>query len=418
MRLFLLAFLIGNSLAPLSHAEPRAFKNACVVAQARGATFKPLKDPIQQWQKWEVTSNIAKYQEPSQAFPLQFTLVAADPQKVTVEVSERTPQALKDVFFRNGQIAWPKHPYNTEDAVPYHTLPADGALSAQFTASRSIAFKDVAGNPFTVKLPTNFPHKTERQTSKAFLKDDLTNSRVRAEWVQQQNAKLGLDPNLTILEELIVVIDKATENGFIVRDLRPLQDGNYYLPAFSIPFQGRDIAARSSVDFHQFWRKNYAEKLGEMKARMLVRYGVQMVTPNPQNMLIQLDKNMKPTGKMIFRDVTDSNFVEWYAKSAGMDSALQKDRDIHWDDFDSDLNPYASNSMWRLDEVGDASIPSDVLAGWEKAHDRKYAETILELLGIQKSIPAEGNPLAFVQEVLKSAEGKAAIRKFHQLPQQ
>ena len=42
----------------------------------------------------------------------------------------------------------------------------------------------------------------------------------------------------------IAVSVPGSESAFLVRDLTPMQDGNFYLPALSLPWVGRQIASR------------------------------------------------------------------------------------------------------------------------------------------------------------------------------
>ena len=59
--------------------------------------------------------------------------------------------------------------------------------------------------------------------------------------------------------------------------------------------------------FDSFWGRHYAEAVGRAKATLLVRYGLQYETPNPQNVLMQLDAELRPTGAIVLRDLGDVN---------------------------------------------------------------------------------------------------------------
>ena len=111
---------------------------------------------------------------------------------------------------------------------------------------------------------------------------------------------------------------KVYRDGFQVRELAPLIEsrkaGNIIFPPLSIPFAGRafhaewqsmDPAGRTE-DFVAFWKRAYAVPLGRAKAEFLLRYGLQLNTPNPQNMLLEFDARLEPTGRVFFRDIGDA----------------------------------------------------------------------------------------------------------------
>jgi hypothetical protein len=64
-----------------------------------------------------------------------------------------------------------------------------------------------------------------------------------------------LDPlvGVDLITEVLVLLERGGESGFLVRDLRILQDGRYTLPELSFPFVGRKIARRRGEAFAPFW---------------------------------------------------------------------------------------------------------------------------------------------------------------------
>jgi hypothetical protein len=122
-------------------------------------------------------------------------------------------------------------------------------------------------------------------------------------------------------------IDKGVYDGFQLRDLRHLDPKKRYFPPFSIPYVGPTANTNAPVDFVNrvtgwsslgskvhpdgdapwisFWSRNFARAIGEAKAALHLCYGLQGLTPNSQNFLLEFDQTMAPTGKVVVRDVLD-----------------------------------------------------------------------------------------------------------------
>jgi hypothetical protein len=148
----------------------------------------------------------------------------------------------------------------------------------------------------------------------------------------------------------------------MVRDLRAFQGDRYHLPALSLPWVGRQIARRNGEDFEPFWARCFAETVGRAKARLLARYGLWYETPNPQNVLVQLDHRLRPTGTLVFRDVGDGECATDAATCVG----------VPWTSLREDLRAETRNSFWAFGEAGDHSIPAETLEHWYARHDQGY----------------------------------------------
>lgn len=96
----------------------------------------------------------------------------------------------------------------------------------------------------------------------------------------------------------------------MIRDVNVLNDGHYYLPGHSIPYVGEQLAKLNGLTIDQFMVDHYAGPVGRAYADMLLNFGLRPEYHNPQNVLIQLDRKLKPTGKIVFRDLSDTNFVK------------------------------------------------------------------------------------------------------------
>ncbi len=132
------------------------------------------------------------------------------------------------------------------------------------------------------------------------------------------------DPDIIILTELLS-INETTEraegklDGVQVRDLSPLDTSKIYLAPLNVPFvdlnfnlYNEEFARLKDKDktWCDFWKLNWAKKLGRAKALFMLRYGLQHINPNPQNYLIELKKGdagkPEPTGRIVIRDLQDA----------------------------------------------------------------------------------------------------------------
>lgn len=115
--------------------------------------------------------------------------------------------------------------------------------------------------------------------------------------------------NFKVMDEPAAFGIKEIDQGMIVRVLGDLPDGKMnYLPGFSAMHEdvGREIARlNGSANPAEFWNQNYNKPLARALAELAAKTGVAYDSPHSQNFLVELDENMKPTGRMILRDMGD-----------------------------------------------------------------------------------------------------------------
>jgi hypothetical protein len=174
---------------------------------------------------------------------------------------------------------------------------------------------------------------------------------------------------------------KATGQGYILRDLSPIQNSeDIFLPGFSIPYAGRKIAELAGQDPESYWAENFARPLGACKAKILLRYGLQMITPNSQNFILQIDSTNFRTKRIIFRDVADSWFIKPVAKlmtrvKPPFRQEYARSRVVY-----PFLHPFSSNSSWRFDE-GPTPFSWTTVQEWNKVQIESYLATFNRELG-------------------------------------
>ena len=368
--------------ASLAHPVPKQLAAAC--------------SPLEQWLRWEEQSNLLGFRVSTEPVPL--CVAEAPAEALTLDIAPGTPAALVRRFVRGERVLFPKHPLNRDASVAFFDAPVVERWPARFTSSRTLAIVSDAALPISVKLATDRPHPDFTQPEKTQLREEARDAIANSARIARIDAALGADPRLRIARELIVAMVRGSESGFIVRDLRPFADGNYYLPAFSLPWCGREIAARHGEGFETFWARHYAAAVGRAKALLVARYGLQYETPNPQNLLLQLDANWLPTGQVVLRDIGDANPI----------APMLGAPDRPWGQPAGPLRPETANSFWAFD-ADETKIAGDVLAEWHAIHDRAYLAELVAFLGLPARLAAAPAPVAFAAlcELLASEAGAA-----------
>jgi hypothetical protein len=299
--------------------------------------------------------------------PVALEVSAIPAERVLVQQAADVPDAVKQRFFRASKVMFPKHPLNRDKRVAFSRFAVAERWPARFTSSRTLVVPTERGEPaFSIKLPTDRPHPDFEQPEKTKLREEAEDAIRVAALIRRVDAALGPDPGLRIVTEAVTVLVPGSDYGFVVRDLRPLQDGHFYLPALSIPWVGRQIASLHREPFEAFWARHYAEAIGRAKASLLARYGLQYETPNPQNVLVQLDASLRPTGTVVLRDLGDVNSL--------MQEVVEGENP--WGAMQAAPKPETPNSFWAFDEAGGLSIDKKVLGDWFALHDRAYLTTL------------------------------------------
>jgi hypothetical protein len=322
----------------------------------------PNRDPVAQWLDWEEQANLVGFR--TSTAPVQVDVVCVPRAEVEVHVVPGAPSELVDLFLRGDRVLFPRHPLNRDPTVAWFDAPVHEWWLARFTSSRTLAFPgaDSGERLFSIKLATDHPHPDFHQPEKTRLREEAMDAIEWARVIARIDQILPPLEGILLVNECLVVLAAGQESGFMVRDLRAFQDGHYYLPALSLPFVGTAIARRNGADPGSFWGRHFADAVGRAKARLLARYGLWYETPNPQNILIQLDAAMRPTGRLVFRDAGDGDCCT---------DAHTQER-APWTRLVSDLRPETRTSFWAFGEAGSESIPAAVLEHWYARHDDAY----------------------------------------------
>jgi hypothetical protein len=199
---------------------------------------------------------------------------------------------------------------------------ADSQTPFRFTASRSGIVISENNQPlFGLKMGTNFINPNSKQNIKIDVLEDGKFSIERTKYMDLIYYYLGKNKSreqtFTFLREICFICNREHFNqiatgtsGYIIRDLNPLLNQDHLIiPAFSLPFFSVDFAAKNNMDVITYLKNNFAAPIGRAKAELALDLGLQMVTPNTQNILLRIDPVTFKVNRVIFRDLGDTYFV-------------------------------------------------------------------------------------------------------------
>lgn len=227
-------------------------------------------------------------------------------------------QILKSlVFTKNGEkyVRWVINPEDTkwhQEVVRF--LQANGVdttvhshFKGYMTASRSYIVED----PIT---KAQFSIKTSTDKTGGFWSDkkqhyqDAFDIRNVSDYVKERQRLVGFE-NVVVMYEPIVFGIKDVDQSIVVRELADLtKGGKYYVPGFSALHSelGAKIAKMNGSDSpYMFWTTHYLQAMARASVEFMAKTGIWLDSPHSQNFLVELDADMKPTGRIVIRDLGD-----------------------------------------------------------------------------------------------------------------
>jgi hypothetical protein len=300
---------------------------ACQTVPTRDiASVHHIGNAAEQLVKWETGANaIAKRSSDVirvEHYEIPLKLLQAD-------FEQNMDSQLRDsiLFTKNGEkyVRWLINPEDSKwhleiksfleknhiDSSPKHFF--DGYL----TASRSmILVNPDNGATFSLKVSTN---KTGgKWTDKKQTWADAVQVRSMNKYVSSTLPNMKTE-TLVILDEPLAMGIAELDQAMILRSLNDLpSDEHFYLPAFSALHEkvGDEIAKlNGSKNTVQFWEKNLVEPLANAMAEYFAYTGAWYDSPHAQNFLIELDRDMKPTGKVVLRDLGDAFLLQEFVEN-------------------------------------------------------------------------------------------------------
>jgi hypothetical protein len=179
--------------------------------------------------------------------------------------------------------------------------------------------------------------------------EDAKQVRMSSDLVSERVNAFKL-PNLVIMDEPVAVGVDPVDQGMIVRRLGTLPSGDHlYLPGFSALHDkvGKDIAAANgSANPAEFWNEHYNKPTAKAMAQFSAHTGLTYDSPHSQNFLIELTPDMKPTGRIVFRDFGDVYVHSSFMKASGRKDFVQKfEASNIRSDFDVAFGPLHGNTQ-------------------------------------------------------------------------
>ena len=375
-----------------------------------------LQDPYQQWLLWEETANDRYFVQPTDAIELKFSKVPSE--TAEIQVAQGLPDALLQLFKINStELLVPRHPLNTYKTAPFALNPiADQVFAARYSASRSIPIELADGiHAYSLKLPTSVVNPGESPNSfKVDNLEDVALALPRTNMIDKIDAAYPEERRLLLAKEVLTIADIHSKNGIVVRDTSFLKDGHYYLPAFSIPHVGKEIAEKFGQPYIEFWNKHYAEKVGMAKAIFLLRYGLTHDFPHLQNILVQLDRNLMPTGTIVFRDLTDTTMIRFVSELLDLKDELNLEVNL----VTSSYHPKNTISLYEGQSI---RLSGEILSS--ESHSKGFIVEVCNSLQIDPSPYLQtveaaqwdaGSAVSRLLLFLASDIGKNKIRQYHE----
>ncbi len=370
------------------------------------------EDAFEQWGIWERTLNHYDHgQRGHEIIMLTRLHVPLNETRIEYIPGMGTPALWRLIGPQQQTRPWLNNMYDNTNENPFRDYPRSSAMPAQMSASRSMILQgELRG--YTVKMGTDRPAGDYGgvQPKKAIMTEEVKLAVRRSRFIHEIDTKIGESPHLAVLKDVALVAHHERPYGYVIRDNRLLDSGNYYIPAFSIPFVGHAIAALHKADLGEFWGLHYAKALGRAKALFLLRYGLQLTNPNTQNILVEVDRNLMPTGRIVFRDMTDTDYIVGVSDRLGFHEEMIKDEREAMPPV-SELKPYTSLSFAGFNDGGSrgdrpGAVPTELVnlrpaymsenstygqgvVSWIELHNNAYIETLSQELGV----PVEHTPL-------------------------
>ena len=198
-------------------------------------------------------------------------------------------------------------------------------LRTAFGQGTALDFTDASQPICGVKTGVQYVGWVNQQAQhKDKLEENSVIACLRSDFIVEQDKLAGrkspTGPDLVLQTELMSITERDPTgvfefgDGVQMRDFTVLDRSKIYFPPISIPFVDRGLKTlkrrfecASDATWRDFWKTAYAERLGKAKAILLLRYGMQMGSPNAQNMLLEFTPGdpPTPTGRVVIRDVGD-----------------------------------------------------------------------------------------------------------------
>ncbi|GAB4414516.1 MAG: hypothetical protein OHK0056_21390 [Bacteriovoracaceae bacterium] len=299
---------------------------ACQNSRVRMFSSDPTPRNVKQLVDWETKANGAG-ERSNQVIDIKHYEIPLSAIEKDIR-ADLDPAVRESVIFERDGVEYVRWIINPEDTKWHKELETwlsskgldteqKSLFKGYYTASRSmIVVNPENGASMSLKVSTNNTGGNWRDKKQDW--GDAKQIRKISDWVKSITEKMETD-HLVIQDEPFAVGIPEIDQAMIMRSLNDVPSGkHYYLPGFSALHSGvgRQIAElNGESDPVKFWGKHYAEALGRAMAEFTASTGVTYDSPHSQNFLVELDENMKPTGRIVLRDFGDSYILKEFVEN-------------------------------------------------------------------------------------------------------
>ena len=133
-----------------------------------------------------------------------------------------------------------------------------------------------------------------------------------------------------------------------------------------------------STDPYEYWTENYIKLAARALGELAARTGLQFDSPHSQNFLVELDENMKPTGRLVMRDLADlyvdTTFIKAIeGENSKLISNFTQKSNLH-DHIAAAFGPLHGN-------IKPAWVPEDKYSLWKDVFFKEFEKSFLEISG-------------------------------------
>jgi hypothetical protein len=247
------------------------------------------------------------------------------------------------------------------------------------------------GSAIFYKTSTNFTGgrwKSTKKLQRTDVDDSMYASEIStrvSKRLKLGNLELAKEPlAMMIKEENIPVGKEKIDQGVVYRTFGDFpKNQTYLLPGFSAFHQteGARLALLNSNDPDAkkpgvYWRKHYAGPVGKALANFIFTHHLTPTSIHSQQLLIELDKNYIPSGKIVMRDFNDSAAITPLWDKKNYAKFLQEwNEDKHDDLMLSFLLFHGSHRPTWIDSTEEKN--------WEKAYFDSFENELASLLDVK-----------------------------------
>ena len=258
---------------------------------------------------------------------------------------------------RGEHVLFPKHPLNRDAGVAFRDADLR-TLAARFTSSRTLVVWD--GRRIALRREARDRPSPHGRVSAG--EDEAARGGATRRCCSPSTCARSTRGSASIRSwSLLVGVDRRLGAG--LRDGPPGARSRAALRRALLPARvqhpvrrPRDRGSRRRV-VRRLLGRGYAEPVGRAKAKLLARYGLQYQTPNPQNILVQLDATPAP----------DRHDRAARPGRHGLRDRLGGRLRRAWTRLTAVLAPETANSFWAFEQAPESPADPATLDGLVRA---------------------------------------------------